>query len=129
MGNATGSKRLHGFRTYRVWGFLNALRDGARSKVSLVLVLFITAVLFGQEGGSPQVLKLEGDVQYTHDPSIAKDGDTWYLFGTANGPVRKGELPIRCSQEADGNDDSEPVGNRAILCDLARRPTLGNPQT
>jgi arabinan endo-1,5-alpha-L-arabinosidase len=99
MGNATGSKRLHGFRTYSVWGFLNALRDGARSEVSLVLVLFITAVLLGQEGGSPQVLKLEGDVQYTHDPSIAKDGDTWYLFGTANGPVRKGELPIRCSQD------------------------------
>ena len=80
MGNATGSKRLHGFRTYSVWGFLNALRDGARPEVSLVLVLFITAVLLGQEGGSPQVLKLEGDVQYTHDPSIAKDGDTWYLL-------------------------------------------------
>ena len=48
---------------------------------------------------TPQALKLEGDVEYTHDPSIAKDGDTWYLFGTANGPNRKGELPIRCSQD------------------------------
>jgi arabinan endo-1,5-alpha-L-arabinosidase len=47
----------------------------------------------------PQVVKVEGDVEYTHDPSIAKDGDTWYLFGTANGPVRKGELPIRCSND------------------------------
>src|SRR5208282_603955 len=46
-----------------------------------------------------QTLKLDGDVEYTHDPSIAKDGDTWYLFGTANGPDRKGELPIRCSQD------------------------------
>jgi arabinan endo-1,5-alpha-L-arabinosidase len=46
-----------------------------------------------------QALKLDGDVEYTHDPSIAKDGDTWYLFGTANGPDRKGELPIRCSQD------------------------------
>jgi arabinan endo-1,5-alpha-L-arabinosidase len=46
-----------------------------------------------------QALKLEGDVEYSHDPSIAKDGDTWYLFGTANGPNRKGELPIRCSQD------------------------------
>ncbi len=48
---------------------------------------------------TPQALKLEGDVEYTHDPSIAKDGDTWYLFGTANGPNRKGELPIRCSHD------------------------------
>jgi arabinan endo-1,5-alpha-L-arabinosidase len=48
---------------------------------------------------TPQALKLDGDVEYTHDPSIAKDGDTWYLFGTANGPNRKGELPIRCSQD------------------------------
>jgi arabinan endo-1,5-alpha-L-arabinosidase len=46
----------------------------------------------------PQVVKVEGDVEYTHDPSIAKDGDTWYLFGTANGPIRNGELPVRCSQ-------------------------------
>ncbi|HUA14355.1 MAG TPA: arabinan endo-1,5-alpha-L-arabinosidase [Verrucomicrobiae bacterium] len=48
---------------------------------------------------APEALKVEGDVEYTHDPSIAKDGNTWYLFGTANGPVRKGELPIRCSQD------------------------------
>jgi arabinan endo-1,5-alpha-L-arabinosidase len=49
-------------------------------------------------GKTSEALALEGDVEYTHDPSIAKDGDTWYLFGTANGPVRKGELPVRCSE-------------------------------
>ena len=38
-------------------------------------------------------------MEYVHDPSIAKDGDTWYLFGTANGQIRDGELPIRCSQD------------------------------
>jgi len=47
----------------------------------------------------PHVVKVEGDVEYTHDPSIIKDGDTWYLFGTNNGPDRAGELPIRCSQD------------------------------
>jgi arabinan endo-1,5-alpha-L-arabinosidase len=52
-----------------------------------------------QQQGASQVVHVEGDVEYTHDPSIAKDGDTWYLFGTANGPIRKGELPIRCSQD------------------------------
>jgi len=45
------------------------------------------------------VLPLSGDVEFTHDPSIIKDGDTWYLFSTNNGPERAGELPIRCSQD------------------------------
>jgi len=46
-----------------------------------------------------QVIKVEGDVQGTHDPSIIKDGDTWYVFATATDPKRAGELPIRCSQD------------------------------
>ncbi len=65
-------------------------------------------LLFGCTGASTaksadstrsHALKLEGDVEFTHDPSIIKDGDTWYLFSTANGPDRKGELPIRCSKD------------------------------
>lgn len=48
---------------------------------------------------TPRAINLSGDIKYTHDPSIAKDGDTWYVFSTANGPNRKGELPIRCSQD------------------------------
>ena len=71
--------------------------------ISLSLVIcFATADLAADKTASsttPEALKVEGDVEFTHDPSIAKDGDTWYLFGTANGPVRKGELPIRCSQD------------------------------
>ncbi len=70
---------------------------------ALSLVLGCVATVLAAAGSvtaqTPQALKLEGDVEYTHDPSIAKDGDTWYLFGTANGPVRKGELPIRCSKD------------------------------
>jgi arabinan endo-1,5-alpha-L-arabinosidase len=67
----------------------------------LTLCLAITAFAYGNDnrGHAPQVVKVEGDVEYTHDPSIAKDGDTWYLFGTANGPAKGGELPIRCSQD------------------------------
>ena len=70
--------------------------------VGFVLLLSFAATLCAQpdaDGNGTQALKLSGDVQYTHDPSIAKDGDTWYLFATANGPVRKGELPIRCSKD------------------------------
>lgn len=70
--------------------------------VVIALSIATTTLLARHRAASenvPQALKLEGDVQYTHDPSIAKDGDTWYLFATANGPVRKGELPIRCSKD------------------------------
>ena len=65
----------------------------------LVLLVTIPLASLSASNDQPQALKLSGDVQYTHDPSIAKDGDTWYLFGTANGPLRKGELPIRCSKD------------------------------
>jgi arabinan endo-1,5-alpha-L-arabinosidase len=73
----------------------------AISSVLLAFSLATAALVHGQAQTqqASQVIKVEGDVKYTHDPSIAKDGDTWYLFGTANGPVRKGELPIRCSQD------------------------------
>ena len=66
--------------------------------LSLSLILLIGSTV-SAAADSPQALQLEGDVQYTHDPSIIKDGDTWYLFGTNNGPERTGELPIRCSQD------------------------------
>jgi len=45
------------------------------------------------------VIPITGDTEYVHDPSIIKDGNTWYLFGTANGPHRDGELPMRCSTD------------------------------
>ncbi len=47
----------------------------------------------------PQVIPVEGDVQSVHDPSIIKEGDTWYLFATTNRRVDHGELPVRCSSD------------------------------
>jgi len=74
-----------------------------RSKTAFFISFCLLATTFtngkNKQENVPQVVKVEGDLEYTHDPSIAKDGDTWYLFGTANGPVRDGELPIRCSQD------------------------------
>jgi arabinan endo-1,5-alpha-L-arabinosidase len=74
-----------------------------RNKTALLLAICLLITPFAdardKQENIPRVVKVEGDIEYTHDPSIAKDGDTWYLFGTANGPVRKGELPIRCSQD------------------------------
>jgi arabinan endo-1,5-alpha-L-arabinosidase len=65
-----------------------------------VLAAFSVNAALAQTVASPsQVLTLEGDVQYTHDPSIIQEGDAWYVFSTANGPDRSGELPIRCSKD------------------------------
>ncbi|MGH9512654.1 MAG: arabinan endo-1,5-alpha-L-arabinosidase [Terriglobales bacterium] len=65
--------------------------------------IFTLAIISGvanarsEKPALPRAFQLSGDIEFTHDPSIIKDGDTWYLFSTANGPDRKGELPIRCS--------------------------------
>jgi arabinan endo-1,5-alpha-L-arabinosidase len=47
----------------------------------------------------PQAIGVTGDVEGTHDPSIIKDGGTWYVFGTATEGTRDGELPVRCSHD------------------------------
>jgi hypothetical protein len=63
--------------------------------------LIIVSLLFPSHiwAQAAEVIPVSGDTRYVHDPSIIKEGDTWYLFGTANGPNRDGELPIRCSKD------------------------------
>lgn len=46
-----------------------------------------------------QAMPLQGDIQGIHDPSIIKDGDTWYVFSTRTGDAGEGELPIHCSTD------------------------------
>jgi len=48
---------------------------------------------------SPRIIKVTGEVEGTHDPSIIKDGDTWYVFSTTTERPREGELPVRCSKD------------------------------
>ena len=57
------------------------------------------AVCAQRPAPTPQVIAVTGDVEGAHDPSIIKEGSTWYLFGTATEPKRDGELPVRCSQD------------------------------
>ena len=60
--------------------------------------LIVTAgAALSQPAPRPRAITVSGDTEYVHDPSIIKDGETWYLFGTSSGPKRDGELPIRCS--------------------------------
>jgi arabinan endo-1,5-alpha-L-arabinosidase len=51
------------------------------------------------DGAGPLAYKLDGDIEGTHDPSIIKEGATWYLFGTVTEKVPEGQLPIRCSKD------------------------------
>jgi len=52
-----------------------------------------------QPQGTPSVIHVEGDVDGVHDPSIIKEGDTWYLFSTVTEKISAGQLPIRCSRD------------------------------
>jgi arabinan endo-1,5-alpha-L-arabinosidase len=71
------------------------------------LVFILAAAIFASpariqaaDSTSPHVIAVDGDVAGTHDPSIIKDGDTWYMFATVTGPNPLGQqLPIRCSKD------------------------------
>lgn len=73
------------------------LQLGTQCLLDSVIVLSLyTGQITAQAG---EVIPVSGDTKYVHDPSIIQEGDTWYLFGTASGPNRDGELPIRCSKD------------------------------
>lgn len=60
-----------------------------------VLALTLCPVLFGQE---PTALRLSGDYPLTHDPSIGREGNSYYVFATGAAPGG-GQIPIRCSKD------------------------------
>lgn len=68
---------------------------------TMLATIFSATAAYGQPPVSalPQVIAVAGDVEGAHDPSIAKEGSNWYVFGTATEPKRDGELPIRCSPD------------------------------
>jgi arabinan endo-1,5-alpha-L-arabinosidase len=55
-------------------------------------------VAMGSEAQTPRAYHLQGDYQFTHDPSIAKEGPTYYVFATGKA-VGGWQLPIRCSED------------------------------
>lgn len=67
---------------------------------SPIAVLTSTVLVLGLAASAqqPEALPLSGDVAGTHDPSIARDGNTWYVYAT--GKTREGgEFAIRCSDD------------------------------
>lgn len=46
----------------------------------------------------PQALQLTGDYPFTHDPSIGREGNNYYVFATGRAPDG-GQFAIRCSDD------------------------------
>lgn len=57
-------------------------------------LIALTQVLFSQQ---PQALSLTGDYPFTHDPSIALENGTYYVFATGFAPGG-GQFAVRCSK-------------------------------
>jgi arabinan endo-1,5-alpha-L-arabinosidase len=61
--------------------------------LATALALLSAPTLFCQV---PKAFELSGDYPMTHDPSIAKDGNTYYVFATGHAPDG-GQFAVRCS--------------------------------
>jgi arabinan endo-1,5-alpha-L-arabinosidase len=59
------------------------------------VLLCVAPSLLCQE---PKALTLSGDYTGTHDPSIAREGSSYYVFATTARPD-DGQFPIRCSND------------------------------
>lgn len=66
--------------------------------VFLLLAILTAVVPQPSRCQQPQALTLSGDYPITHDPSIGREGDTYYVFATTANPS-EGQFPIRCSHD------------------------------
>ena len=83
---------------------LKNLRVAALSAVTVAIVALgagYCRFIAAQESKltEPHAFDLTGDFGGTHDPSIIKEGDTWYVFATGKAPNNGGHIPIRCSKD------------------------------
>jgi len=77
-----------------------------RSGFSYLLVCLLPILLAqtfeakARAADQPHAIPVVGDVVGAHDPSIIKDGDTWYLFTTTPPNTKTpDQFPIRCSND------------------------------
>jgi arabinan endo-1,5-alpha-L-arabinosidase len=66
--------------------------------ISLLVAAFALVLTPSLCGQQPQALTLSGDYPTTHDPSIGREGDNYYVFATTMN-AREGQFPIRCSRD------------------------------
>ncbi len=65
---------------------------------SLRCLAFAAFIAFANHVSAQKPFTLTGDFWFTHDPSIAKQGSTWYVFATGKA-ADGGQLAVRCSTE------------------------------
>jgi arabinan endo-1,5-alpha-L-arabinosidase len=70
---------------------------GVLGAASMILALDAAASGAVDEGASPQLLALDGDLD-VHDPVIIREGDVFYVFATGGRPGR-GIVPVRTSKD------------------------------
>ncbi|MGB7284677.1 MAG: arabinan endo-1,5-alpha-L-arabinosidase [Candidatus Acidiferrum sp.] len=77
-----------------------------RSAISKLRAFAVAILLTGlwragiAAADEPHALHVQGDVVGTHDPSIIKEGNTWYLFATTPPDSKTtDQFPIRCSRD------------------------------
>jgi beta-xylosidase len=82
-------------RAFMCFGFL----------LSAAIALVLASPLHAQapqaqnpQAQKPAALTLSGDYPITHDPSIGRDGNTYYVFATTSN-ASEGQFPIRCSKD------------------------------
>ena len=72
---------------------MTSLRRIKAAAALLVVLLACGAAARGQGASPPAVNDLQGDVRNVHDPSIIREGRTFYLFSTRAG------ISVRCSED------------------------------
>lgn len=60
--------------------------------------LLLAVSAFSVAAHAQKAFTLSGDVPGTHDPSIMKEGNTWYVFATGKAPGG-GQFEVRCSAD------------------------------
>jgi arabinan endo-1,5-alpha-L-arabinosidase len=63
--------------------------------ITVLIVFILVPAIFSQ---GPKALALTGDYPLTHDPSIARDGNSYFVFSTSLSR-EEGQFPIRCSSD------------------------------
>ena len=66
--------------------------------ISLLLIAMTSLLASPLQARKPQALTLTADYPITHDPSIGRDGNTYYVFATTSN-AEEGQFPIRCSSD------------------------------
>lgn len=74
------------------------MRRSFGNAISSGLFLALLTAASSMAAQTPRVYHLQGDYPFAHDPSIAKDGRTYYVFATGKAKGG-GQLPVRCSDD------------------------------